>query len=251
MVAVGIADINGTSICGSSSRDGVRTNFADRPYFQQALTSVGPVVSDLIFTRISDPAVSGKPIFVVAEALRNPPGEAYAVLSVAVDVNWASKLAERIGQQADGSVLLIDRQGVVLTQSSRVYYHVGTGLATAPGIANVLAGTEGTLELPAPDGTVQLVGYASIPSAGVKILVSLPKSVVVAAADARFMENSLELLAALVIAAVLAWAAAEIMLLRWIAKLARAAERLGSGDFATRCQIPTSAGEVFRGRQCT
>ena len=254
--ALSVVGRDGQVVCNSRDEQ-PSLNLADRPWFAQAMAADA---DDLV---LGAPAVSrsaGRPIVMAAMPLF-PPGTAApdgrksagaapeAVLAVALDLDWFSRLAARMPGADANLVQIVDvRDGSALVRSPGSGVTDGAGLYAAgpqvllvqrdPALAAAAgrAVRGGALEAPDPAGTDRITGFAPLPGTGGNLVLSvgLPRKEALAAANAR-LGAELAIAGAAAAAALLAAALiANRSLLRPVRRLARTAGQLGNGSFGVR-----------------
>ena len=241
--ALVMADADGRVACNSvAERPGL--SIADRPHFRQAMQA-GPgaiVWSGLIVGRST-----GKPTIGLATPLppaRDRPddgpghGRPGGVLVAALDLEWLSRLADRLPGAAGQLVQVFDaRDGAVLARSSDAPEWVGRRFPDAAVPAALRAGSRGgAVEAADPDGVERITGYAPLPGAGAEmaVAVGLDRAGVLAAADRRLRRDLLVAAGVACAAVLLSWLLAGRALLRPIRALAAGAARVGAGDLAVQ-----------------
>ena len=234
----GLIDLNGRPFCSNDVRFR-DADLSDREYFKEALRTEQVYVSSLLLAR-----TTGRPIVVIARAVRDVRGQPSGVLIATLDLAWLGKLVRDVGASGSGVTLLLDRTGNVLARSPEDPRFIGRNLADVPTIEAALKKQEGVSEGVGADGVLRLGAMATIPISGEKLIVAFDKSIAVAQADAEMMWNVIRFAVLVVGAALLAWLGGEFLFLRWVRRLAAAAEQLGRGEFRVDARVPAMGGEL-------
>jgi C4-dicarboxylate-specific signal transduction histidine kinase len=106
-------DLNGYVRCRPSGTVDTKRRFSVELYFQSALVTRGFVVGR--FTRnFEEGELTNRPVLPLALPIRDHKGDMVGVVAAALDLRWLNeKMKERV-VPADGSVMITDRDGVVL-----------------------------------------------------------------------------------------------------------------------------------------
>jgi PAS domain S-box-containing protein len=203
--------------------------FADRPWFQQAVTQRAPVVSGYLIGRIT-----GRPLITVAYPIVEPPGIVRAVINIGVDPDFIGRLLARAALPAGSTLTLVDREGVVLARHPDPERWIGKSLPEGDLREALLAAPGGVFEAPGIDDVQRLYAIAPLRSPGEtqvgSVIVGVSEAVVFAASAWR-RALSLWLLGLSALAAgLLAWGVGAVAVRRPVGALLDGAARLTAGE---------------------
>jgi len=244
-VNLAIFSVKGDSLCSGlpDSGDPAERHFADRPYFQRALSSQGMVISEFHIGRISH-----LPTLVVALALRDEANQPTAVMVASVNISAMAEVRNTQMMRAGGGIVILDRDGVVLDSSSGVY-PVGQTLSEPALISTLASGHEGAKVIKDADGSNLLVSYARIgleedPNA-LTLLFQYPAKELLAEINRTFWLSILATLVLMLLALTLGWFGLQAFVGRNITYLTKAATQLRKRKFNTRI-APLTTGAEFQ-----
>jgi signal transduction histidine kinase len=225
-----------------SLRSGRELDLRDRPYFQAALATQDEVVLEPAFGRLT-----GVAVLQIAHPVRSATGELKFVLLASLNL---AKLVEPTTFSVPGArVVLLDRGGKVMATSRTDDRRElpGSSVAGTALFDFAMQPAGSTREFKGPDSElgVWAVGHTDITrKAGLQVLASVPKAVLVAPANRRFAQD-LAVLAAVALAIFGAmWVVTETAIRRQIARISSMAARLAAGDLAARIAPPLPRGEL-------
>jgi signal transduction histidine kinase len=185
--------------------------------------------------------IVGRPVLIIARAVRDARGEVRHVLFAALELAWLDQLAQQAHLPPGHTLLIVDRNGAVLARSS-------SGSAAPEHIATfgtMLARSHGMTRYTESDGIARLGVAAQLEGTrDVAIVVGVPESGVYGMANRVFYRDVavLALLALLAVASSVL--ATDVSLLRDLRLLAHATRRFGEGDFSARAPLPGPKGEI-------
>ena len=238
---LGAVKPNGDLFCSALPSSTV-VNVADRAYFQRALQTRAFAIGDYQIGRIT-----GKPSVGVAY----PIGEAGAVqgvVFVSIDLAWFNQLAAEAQLPPNTSLTVIDSKGTILARYPDAQLWVGQSLPETPLVKAILLQGTGTAEAPGLDGVSQLYAFSplrggtSAPNAYVSI--GIPAAAAFAEVDRRLARDlsGLGIVAGLALLA--AWVGADLFILRGVAVLVNATQRLAAGDLRARTGLSRGNGAL-------
>ncbi|MBN8901594.1 MAG: diguanylate cyclase [Rhodospirillales bacterium] len=240
----GIAVLDGAGIVRCFS-EGIAPgiSLADRPYFRQALTGDGATVATgLVVSRLQS-----KPRVVVAVPV---PGDAPArVVAASLTLDRIAGLLVRAPQGAGAIGLIVNPANASVLAASpegESRTPVSAGIAQALAAAFRESPTAGTATVTDDAGMSRVVGFAPIEIGDNTLLIAaaVPHRTLVGHANRRlYLAIGFSFFITIVIL-VAAWSAARSVLLRPIAALGDAAQRLGTGDLTARARVPGATREL-------
>lgn len=235
---LGVLDLDGRVVFSSvPPPPGVR--MAGLTVFQQALRSREVVVGSYLVGLIV-----GRPILIMAKALRTPQGEPRQVLFAALDLAWLDELAVQAGLPTDNALFIVDRHGTVLASS------LGARLPQAPG--NRIEGFRRLSRHPriladcrTPDGVKRLAVASPLQGANdVWVVVGPPRKTVHSLADSVYYRDIVVLALLAILAVTSSLVATDVSVLRDLRRLAAATRRFGAGEYGARVPVPPPRGEI-------
>ncbi|MBI3109232.1 MAG: PAS domain S-box protein [Candidatus Rokubacteria bacterium] len=220
-------------------------SIADRDYFQRALRTRDFAYSGYLIGR-----TTGKPSLVLAYPAVDEGGAVRAVVWVALDLAWVAQVGVRAQLPAASVISLIDGSGVLLARHPEAP-GVGRGATNAEIVKAILSKRgEGTARGRGIDGVRRLYAFSPLPierEAGeAYVVVGIPEAEAFAEANWRMGVAFSALVFSLVLALGGAWLTSERLVLRPVAALRAAAERLAAGDLRARTSGPRQQGELGR-----
>lgn len=226
---IGFIDLHGTVVAGSGSTSDPPVNVTDRAYFQRAVATGMPVVSDVIEARVKEvPVVS----FLVPA--RDASGNLIGFVGGGIRLDTTAVGADSLRFAGGTAVVVIDAAGNLVTGSDPV-----TSLEAADAslpLDDMRARGLGSLSgVTGPQGEPdRLVGYGVAPSAGWLVLVDRPAAEVLAPARSQLGIRLLGIaLVALISILILVWAE-------------RRVERATLAERATLERLEVAVGELER-----
>jgi signal transduction histidine kinase/HAMP domain-containing protein len=231
------------AILGASEPDGrifcsglpltAPVNNADRAYFQRAMATRDFAIGDYQVGRISGKATVSFGYPVVDEA-----GQVRALVFAALDLNWLNQLVGEGRLPPGWTLTVIDRHGTILTRHPHPDQWVGKSVPETPLVRAILPRRRGTAEAAGLDGVPRFYGFAPLhntPGIGdVYVSIGVPTEVAMTEINRMHVGKliALGLIGALALG--LAWVGSDLLLVRRVKGLVRAATRLGAGELSTR-----------------
>ncbi len=243
-IQIGKVHPDGTVACAAQMPES-NVNFFDRAWFQLALRSPNMIVGDVVFGRIVK-----RPVITLARAVRDDHGRPSAVLFVSLDQAWIKERLMHFGLSADARAWVVDDKGTIVVRHPDPEGWTGRDASDQPVVRAILASAgEGTIEALGLDGTRKL--FAHVPlvetlSGQLRLAVSRPKTLIM---EAFWFELAGHLgFGLFFVASILALAiwSTNRLLLRPLSILARAADRLGGGDYQVRSGLGHGDDEIGR-----
>ncbi|MEH2473064.1 diguanylate cyclase (GGDEF)-like protein [Nitrobacteraceae bacterium AZCC 2161] len=231
-----VAGKDGTAQCSTWS-DVVEhgLNFGDRPYFKKALASGEFVVSNYLFSRLTN-----QPSVMAAYLAPGITRDDDAVIIAAVNLDWMSKIMSKLGGKPGVTAVLVDHAGTVLAAPSDQASMIGRpmeNLALLPAIAKYTLNSDrqtGSLSFTASDGTQRAVSFAGIPGTSAQLIVSIDEARVSAIADHEIRTAYLQLGFVCLFVLLGALVVAERLIIKPIEMMEAMAQRFGRGDWSAR-----------------
>jgi diguanylate cyclase (GGDEF)-like protein len=171
------------------------------------------------------------------------------VAFVAVDLDSLNRMAASTPLPHQGTVTVIDRDGVVLARHPGMTEKVGKKLQNPRVLEKVLAGRSGVFQMKATDGSERLWAYETVADnpdgvIALRVLVSIPMHVVFADANRAVRRNLIGIALATALLLTAAWYGTEIFVLRKVRTLLKAASRVHAGDLSARTGLSHEGEEL-------
>jgi two-component sensor histidine kinase len=227
----------GGVVCATSESE-LRNDATDADWFAAATRNRDFTVS----TYTTDK--NGTPLIIVALPVM-PAGstDSFGVLALGINLKWLDFLSDTIELPDDANVVVLDANGVVLTQQEGAENRSPESLVASirdtvvDNVSGVLLGTDA-------NGYDRVYGFAKTAAGGLTVIVDLPIFVPYNRA-AKALLNTLAAPMTVLIMALLATAwASEAFVVRWVRSLNDTAEQLADGDLDKRTDVPYSQGEI-------
>jgi signal transduction histidine kinase/ActR/RegA family two-component response regulator len=235
-------DAKGIITCGGTNPASIGLSVAANPLFPMVMASDSAIVGDYMRS-----SVLPEPLMPVNVAVRDSDGRSAGVLSVGIRMRWLTALAARSDLPPETVIALVDDRGLVLARIPDGGY-VGQVLPDGYTSEQLRQGRTGGLNDGVSfDNIPRVIAFTRLPSPstrGVGLSASVPLATLTAAIDARQRQRFSLFAIALLATALVAWAATRALLAGDVATVARAAERIGTGDFGVRTGVTTAAQEV-------
>lgn len=228
-----------------SLRTGRTLLLTDRHYFRQALDPRTALALEPAFGRLT-----GKAVLQIAYPARDEGGALRFVLLASLDLDKFMRGRAR-GLPFESAVLmLMDRNGALLTLHPEDGMRPGASLAGSPLHRLAQRSDDGDLH-----GEIELGGVSRVwaavepgprgaPGADLSVLVGVSRSELTAVADRRLEQTLAVVFVASLLAFAIAWGLAEAGIRRPIKRMMDATARLGSGDLRARIGAPYARGEL-------
>ena len=235
----------GTIDCGGRTPAAVGSSVSDNPRFARVLTSDSVTLGPYL------PADGIREALVPLNvALRDQTGRVTGVLSVGLRLSWFQRLANLTELPAGTSASISDSTGRLIAHLPN-----GPGLGIViPDIAKRFevdrqAGrsTGGIALRTTPSGAARLIAHrqlASSPGTVVRLAILVDPQVAFAGPQERRRVRLAWLIASAVVALLIAWFGAELLVLRDVDAILGATRRLSTGDLTARTGIASTRGEL-------
>ncbi|HXV81358.1 MAG TPA: sensor histidine kinase [Candidatus Binatia bacterium] len=239
---LGVIHADGGIFCS-----GLPTNevyLGDRVYFLRAFETRDFAIGEYQVGRITHKASVnfGYPVF-------DDAGRVQAVVFAALDLAWLNNLAKQAGLPPETMLIVIDRNGTILSR----YPDDGNWVGKVMPETLVLSAIQtqkgnGTTDAPGIDGISRLFSFApfggAVQSADAYVSVGIPAAVAFAGVNQILARNlvMLGLVAALALAA--AWVGGNLFIVRQVQALVGATKRVAAGELGVRTGLPHGQGEL-------
>jgi PAS domain S-box-containing protein len=144
------------------------TNQVERGYFQQALTTGQPVVSDAMLARRT-----GQPVVAIAAPVQFSGGRRGVLVAFLAAAKVSTSLRALYGGEGF-EIIVVDRRGQALVHPRLAAAQSLQPLVDRQEVAAVLAGRSGSLRTRGSDGVEQLIAYAPLHDIGWGVLIGQP-----------------------------------------------------------------------------
>ncbi len=243
-VNLAAAGPDGNVYCSATPATGP-VNLADRDYFRRAVQSHHFAIGNYVFGRISK-----RPTVILAYPMLNESGEVLGVVLAALDLTWLNSIFSQARLPNGSTMTALDRSGTVLAHYPDPEKWVGRSVLETQVAGAILRLQNGAAEVVGIDGVRRLYAFTSLSEpegdGGAFLSVGIPTTLVYSEAD-RILKRNLGMLAlVMLLAAALTWIGGAFLIQRPVILLARAADRLSSGDLAARSGLPHEEWELGR-----
>jgi PAS domain S-box-containing protein len=175
VVAIGWTDSSGELLAHSYRSEPPRRNISDLPHFiaQRDSSDVGLFIAPPFRA-----ALSGKWLTAASRRLNNPDGSFAGVVAAPIDQSYFTQIYRSIDLGKGGSVMLLHREGRILTREPEVPEALDKSLADSRLLTKYLPVSEvGAYEIASGlDGLARIVGYKSVPGLPLVLLVTYARS---------------------------------------------------------------------------
>lgn len=233
---------DGNLFC-DSLRTGRKLNLTDRRYFQTVMKPDTPLAVEPAFGRLT-----GIAVLQVAYAVRRETGEPRFVLLASLNLeDFMRSRAKTL--PFDGAVIaLMDSKGMILSWNPDGGKLPGTTIADTP-LARFALNSRGkdVQENIAVGGVSRIWAVSDLPEfpeAGLRILVGVARTDLLAAANRNLTQALTVLAIVLLLVFAGAWTLSELGIRRQIARINAAVTRFSGGDFGARIGAPYPRGEI-------
>ena len=168
----------------------------------------------------------------VVDAEGQPAGVAFAALGSA----WFTHVTEEVRLPAGAILLLTDMNGTIISRRPHRKELIGKAV-TADMMQPIKRGCRGTAQALSLDGRKRLFAYSPFEndrSDSPCVLVGMPDTALLAPIEANFRKGLLFISATTLLALLLAWFGANLLILKRAGRLVGAIERFGAGDETAR-----------------
>ena len=215
-------------------------NLSERDYFRDAIDKKKLAIGTFTPSKISDRNV----IPLAMPIIRNEKVE--GVVVAGLDLEWLGRhLRDRSGSRS-GTIVIADRNGIVVSRQPSPEKYVGTTLNTTNSQDRINTATPGVADIIGVDGIARIIGYipAKATPFGLYVSSGISREDAFGSID-RALRNGLLLYAlGSAIAFVLAWLVGEGMIRRPLMKMVATAEAWRRGDNTARTRIAGRADEI-------
>jgi two-component sensor histidine kinase len=233
-------DVDGNFRCGFPEPPSAPVNFAERPYFRDALRAPGAVIGEY-----SGGLIAGRPFLPVAVAVRDATGRAQAVMVAAVDLAWLGETLQKRGVPSGGSLTVADRNGVIIAREPFSALFVGTRIPD-PYLRLLTAPRPGWEDVTSQDGTRRVLGYVPLsePPVGLYVSAGLSAESSYEAVNVAARIGALLALMGALATLTVTWMMGERVFVRPIRDVTIILRRWRSGDRLARTHHVATAGEI-------
>jgi len=240
---LGAAKPNGDVFCSAIALT-QPANFADRPYFQQALRTRDLAVSGYLVGRIS-----GKPNITISYPALDDSGVVQAVVIAGLSLDWFNKFVAELRLPQGSAATLTDHNGMILAQHPDPEKWIGKLAADTPVFKAILSHQgEGVMEAAGLDGARRLYGFTKLsglgPGRNIYVSVGIPEKI--AFSEVReIIRRDLTLIGiVLVLSLAGVWFGAGHFITRPVNDLVGATKRLAAGDLSARTGLPPGESDL-------
>jgi PAS domain S-box-containing protein len=229
------------NVFASAVPAGQQFNFADKAWFQEAISSGDFTVGDYMV----GPIIQQYTLH-LALPFSDVNGATKGVVFVAMNLQFLEQRMSSAKLPSGSAIVLVDSNGVVLARYPDPAGFVGRPMEQTPIVQMMLAQGSGTARAAGVDGQVRLYGFVPMTGTanGPFLAVGIPPSVAFADVNAAVRRNLIALLATVLVAFVATWIITGRLVLRPVGKLVAASRRLAVGDLEARSGVADDQSEL-------
>lgn len=227
------------SILGSDGRiqcatiaSSVGLDLSDRAYFKDAQRTRAFVLSDYIFSRVTNvPTIIGAlPVSAVGG------DDESAVIIAAVSLDWMSRIMSNLGGRPGVSAVMVDGEGTVLAAPPDQAALVGQPYRDMVAVTRAIdaAPNAETVSYVGQDGEARVASLTGVSGTGARLIVSIDEAKIAAATDRDILSAYIELAVVCLFVLLGALVVAEKLIIRPIRMIADVAKTFGRGDWSRR-----------------
>ncbi len=243
-MGMGVIAPNGDVLC-NALQPKTPINVSDRRYFQAAIKTRGLVISDVVVARANNTSTIS-----FARALPDDTESVRGVVWVSLNFAWLHKQLANAMLPQGAHVGLLDARGTVVAHYPDQEDWMGRNASGTPLFEGLVAkGGKGTFEALGLDGIARvyaLTPFADTVGGRIVLWLSIPKQAITASADRDFTWTLAITTALLLLTFGGVWVGAARMVLRPVAALSLAAQRLAQGDLDARTGVRDDDSELGR-----
>jgi len=237
-ISISATDKAGTVHCTTAETANL-VNLTHRRWFQEAIASPGFTLSD--YTVSQDLA---EPVIVAASPIRDDDNEIKGVLHIDIDLDWLGLFVRASGVPADGSVFLLDKNGIVLTSSKFELDQTEAAMPSATTLQQVVDRKLTDFEATGYDGHKRVYSSVALPHGNVIVLFGLPSATTLGWIERDLLARLLSLAAIWFAGILAAVIGTRLWVTRWISQLRRTARAYSRGDFSMRVDFDRAPVEL-------
>ena len=233
---IGAVTPAGDVFCSARPMSG-RINIAKEEYFRRTLAARDFTISGYMPGLMGSP----RPVLTIAYPAIDDGGTLRAVLFVNVDLGWAGQFFDKARLPAGTTLTITDRTGLVLAHYPESAAWAGRMISETPLRSLDVARGEGTSEIRGLEGATRIVAYTVLAGPPLNerawVSVGIPRAVALADGEQLLARNLAWAGAAFVLALVAAVVVGDLVIIRRMNQVVRAAEQLSAGDLAARAEV--------------
>jgi PAS domain S-box-containing protein len=183
----------------------------------------------------------------IVEPIREPGGRIRFYIAVDMELSWLGRLPSSLPSYLGATASITRADGLVLARAPDLEHVGGTRPPPNAALADMVAARNGAIEGPGIDGQRKLFVFRQLPSANpvpVLLSIGLPVGIVYREANRNLLRNLLVAAVTLLLALMMAWVAADLLVIRDLRTLLGATDRIASGDLTARVPTRSGGGEL-------
>jgi HAMP domain-containing protein len=186
--------------------------------------------------------VTGKPMLILSYPAVDRGGATWAVVFAELDLDWMAQLADKAQLPRGTEITVADSDGLVLARFPDYASWAGKSAESWPVLRALRrASGESTLQGPGLEGESRIFGFTALadPKHEKKVFVTvgIPRDTVLAEADRLLVRNLMGVGLVVVLMLVAAAIVSDLLILRRLAAVVRAAGQLTAGDLVARATV--------------
>lgn len=230
-VNIGVANLEGQLTCHAQN-DGEPVNVADRPYFRATVQHKAFSVGEFSIGR-----ATGQPVLNFGFPVYGDDGQLNGVAFAAMEISAMQEALAETPAVAGGTLLVVDRKGVVLAAWPADAAAVGKPAPDAPVREAVRQAAAGLFEGPDAQGLDRiyaLAGNASTGGTDLFVVVSEPRDAILGPPTRNFRQALVAVLLAALFGVGFAWWIGGRLVVAPARRMLRVAHRVQRGDLSAR-----------------
>ena len=240
---LGVLRLNGESLC-SASPVPESAGIAEQGWFLRAIENVDFTMG---VGRVGIP--SGRATLNFAYPILDEKGAVQAVTFAAMDLDQLNELTGEVQMPEGTELFMVSQGGIILAYLPEPDRLMGQNMGTVPLVKAILNKGSDVTEQRGLDGVARLYAFLPLRSTvetGLYLCIGIPTSAAYAEANRNLLRH-ITLLGFVTMGALLAvWFGGDIFILKRVAALASAAQRLSGGDMKARSGLTGGGGELDR-----
>jgi signal transduction histidine kinase len=235
-----VANLDGTIFCSAIPLNR-RVNVANQTWFQQAIDT-----RDFVIDTYRIEPISGKANLPLSYPVLNAAEQVQGVIVTGLDLTALNRSMAKTSLPDMAALIVIDRNGTILARYPNSDEWTGRTILSAPLIEAILTRGRGVVEVPDVDNITRLYAFSPLRHNGEREIylgVGVPRQVAFAQLNRLWARNLAGLGLIGLLAMGVAWWGSDILVLRPINALIRAAQELRH-NLSTRTGLAYSSGEL-------
>lgn len=239
-----VLNLDGDIIC-SGTPLAEPVSLADRPWFQEVLQSRKFTIGEYQISRVTK-----DPVIVLSMPVMDENENFVKVVYLTIDLSWLGSVVPRIDLPPDSSVMVIDRNGMVLSRYPEPEKWVGKLLPEEPVVQTMIEQRSGWVETTGIDGIERLYTYKPLYHEENRengyLTIGFSTAQVYSEARRELARNLLGLASVTALAIWFGLIGGRYLFTDGLNRIMSATRRLAAGDWSARTHFPYSKNEIHQ-----